>query len=91
MSTDNFVKTYDDCLSEDTCNEYIKQFELAKAASITEEHVPNVSAASSAGADAATCRCTGADVQPYRFDAATSFNQDISVWDTSSVVTMNGM
>ena len=42
MSTDNFVKTYDDCLSEDTCNEYIKQFELAKAASITEEHVPNV-------------------------------------------------
>lgn len=42
MSTDNFVKTYDDCLSEDTCNEYIKQFELAKAASITKEHVPNV-------------------------------------------------
>ena len=51
----------------------------------------HVSAAPSAGADEGMCQCSGVDAHPGRFNEATSFNQSISVWDTSGVTTMYRM
>ena len=51
----------------------------------------HVSAALSAGADAGTCRCSGADAERGRFYLATNFIQDISAWNTSSVTTTQAM
>ena len=55
------------------------------------DDVIHVSAALSAGADARMRQCSDADAQPGRFYQATTFNQDISVWDTSGVTTMYRM
>ena len=56
-----------------------------------DDDVRHVSAALSAGADAGTRQCSRADVQPGRFQQATNFNQNISVWDTSKVTMMHLM
>ena len=55
-----------------------------------DEHEGHVSCAW-AGGDARACRVPGANAQPGRFYEATSFNEDISKWSTSSVTDMAGM
>ena len=42
MSTDNFVRIYDNCLPVEDCNILIGEFEKAKQSSITTIHDPNM-------------------------------------------------